>query len=109
MSLRRGPREHVYLIVIIIPLIALTLDKMLFAMQRSLFPSRYGGAGLLHSGVSLVFQGCDRICSRKHLTERAFEVAPPVPPEVSPPKMSDEAIKELVKGPLQVLMQMKRP
>lgn len=51
VSLRRGPREHVYLIVLIIPLVALAIDRLLYVVQRQLFPHRYGGAGLLNQGL----------------------------------------------------------
>lgn len=51
VSLRQGPREHVYLIVLIIPAVALAIDRVLFIIQRSLFPYRYGGGGLLNKGV----------------------------------------------------------
>ncbi|MCC6492118.1 MAG: ABC transporter permease [Pirellulales bacterium] len=51
VSLRQGPREHVYLIVLIIPAVALAIDRLLFVVQRSLFPYRYGGGGLLNHGV----------------------------------------------------------
>jgi NitT/TauT family transport system permease protein len=51
VSLRRGPREHVYLIVLIIPAVALAIDRLLFLTQRSLFPYRYGGNGFLNRAV----------------------------------------------------------
>jgi ABC-type nitrate/sulfonate/bicarbonate transport system permease component len=51
VSLRQGPREHVYLIVLIIPAVALAIDRVLFLIQRSLFPYRYGSAGVLNRGV----------------------------------------------------------
>jgi NitT/TauT family transport system permease protein len=44
-SLRRGPREHVLLII---PLVALAIDRMIFWVQKELFPHRYGGAGVLN-------------------------------------------------------------
>ncbi|HMO15745.1 MAG TPA: ABC transporter permease [Pirellulaceae bacterium] len=47
MSQRRGPREHIYLIILIIPIVALFIDRILFLIQRQLFPFRYGGKGLL--------------------------------------------------------------
>lgn len=50
-SQRRGPREHIYLIVLIIPVIALAIDRLLFRVQRELFPHRYGGSGLLRSAL----------------------------------------------------------
>jgi NitT/TauT family transport system permease protein len=45
---RRGNRENIYLILITIPLVALFVDRMLFWMQRELFPHVYGGDGYLH-------------------------------------------------------------
>jgi ABC-type nitrate/sulfonate/bicarbonate transport system permease component len=59
VSLRRGPREHVYLIIIIIPAVALALDRVFYMIQRSLFPYRYGGAGLLNRALRAVLHGWD--------------------------------------------------
>lgn len=50
-SQRRGLVEHIWLILIIIPFVALAIDRLLFAIQRSLYPYRYGGMGLLHGAV----------------------------------------------------------
>jgi NitT/TauT family transport system permease protein len=47
-SQRRGPREHVVLVLLIIPVVALVIDRVLFWIQRELFPYRYGGPGVLH-------------------------------------------------------------
>ena len=41
-SQRRGPQEHVYLILLFLTLVAYLLDRGLFALQRALFPYRYG-------------------------------------------------------------------
>jgi NitT/TauT family transport system permease protein len=41
-SQRRGPREHVYLILLFITLVAFLLDRVLYFAQRRLFPYRYG-------------------------------------------------------------------
>src|SRR5262245_40790611 len=51
ISQRRGPREHVLLILLIIPLVALGIDRLLFFVQAELFPYRYGGMGILHHVV----------------------------------------------------------
>lgn len=51
VSMRRGPREHILLVLVIIPMIALAIDRLLFWIQRELFPHRYGGIGLLHQGL----------------------------------------------------------
>jgi len=49
----RGPREGIYLIILIIPLVALGIDLVLFWIQRQLFPHVYGGPGWLQRGVRL--------------------------------------------------------
>jgi NitT/TauT family transport system permease protein len=56
-SQREGPREHIYLVLIIIPLVALALDRALFWIQRELFPYRYGGTGTLNKGMGLLLHG----------------------------------------------------
>ncbi len=53
-SQRRGNREHILLVLMLIPLVALAMDRALFAAQRSLFPHRYGGSGLLLAGARRV-------------------------------------------------------
>lgn len=47
MSQRRGPRAHIYLIILIIPVVAFLIDRILFAIQKGLFPHKYGGNGWL--------------------------------------------------------------
>lgn len=47
MSQRRGPRAHIYLIILIIPVVAFLIDRILFAIQKGLFPHKYGGSGWL--------------------------------------------------------------
>jgi NitT/TauT family transport system permease protein len=39
-SQRRGPREHIILVLIIIGVLAYTIDRVLFWFERGLFPSR---------------------------------------------------------------------
>jgi NitT/TauT family transport system permease protein len=56
---RRGPREFIYLIILIIPLVALAVDQVLFWIQRQLFPHVYGGAGWLNKLVRLCLHGWD--------------------------------------------------
>lgn len=53
-SQRRGPREHVILVLLIIPLVALAIDRFLLWVQRELFPHRFGGAGLLSQGIRAI-------------------------------------------------------
>jgi NitT/TauT family transport system permease protein len=59
ISQRRGPREHVLLILLIIPVVALVIDRLLFAIQAELFPYRYGGMGLLHKLVRAVLHASE--------------------------------------------------
>jgi ABC-type nitrate/sulfonate/bicarbonate transport system permease component len=51
MSTRRGPREHIFLIVLVVPVVAVVIDRLLYTIQRSLFPYRYGGRGVLNQVV----------------------------------------------------------
>ncbi|QDU97429.1 ABC transporter permease [Lignipirellula cremea] len=49
ISSRKGPREHIYLVLMLIPILALAIDRALFWIQAQLFPYRYGGDGMLNS------------------------------------------------------------
>jgi hypothetical protein len=44
----------VVLVLLIIPVVALVIDRILFLVQAELFPYRYGGAGILHRLVRAV-------------------------------------------------------
>ena len=46
-SQRRGKYEHIYLIILIIPILALVIDWFLFFIQRQLFPYRYQSRALV--------------------------------------------------------------
>ena len=94
---RRGLREHIYLIILIIPLVALLVDQFLYWMQRSLFPYQYGGMGLLNQGVRGMLHTWDDIKSfffRPGMPKPANAVAaagssstesrPTTPPEPGP-------------------------
>jgi ABC-type nitrate/sulfonate/bicarbonate transport system permease component len=52
MAQRRNLLPRVYLVLLLIPLVALALDRLLFLVQRQLFPYQYGGSGILHRGVA---------------------------------------------------------
>ncbi len=58
-SQRRGPKEHILLVLMIIPLIALVIDRTLFWIQKELFPHRYGGAGILNRGLRTLMHSWD--------------------------------------------------
>lgn len=57
ISQRRGPREHVILVLLIIPIVALAIDRSLYWVQRELFPHRFGGAGVLNQFVRMSLCG----------------------------------------------------
>jgi NitT/TauT family transport system permease protein len=44
---RLGKPEYIWLVLLIIPIVALVVDRLLFWVQRELFPHQYGGSGLL--------------------------------------------------------------
>src|SRR4029079_12214242 len=56
---RRQLREHIYLIILLIPLVALAVDLVLFWIQRQLFPHIYGGPGWLQRVVRVGLHGWD--------------------------------------------------
>ncbi len=56
-SQRRGPREHIILVLLIIPMVALVIDRLIYWVQRELFPHRFGGAGILNQVLRLVLHG----------------------------------------------------
>ena len=47
VSQRRGEREPILIVLVIIPLIAYAIDRALWWLQSDLFPHRYGGRGIL--------------------------------------------------------------
>lgn len=62
-SQRRNQKEHILLVLLIIPIIALCIDRALFWIQRQLFPYRYGSDGILHQLVRVLFNACDDLKS----------------------------------------------
>jgi len=51
-SQHRGPKEHITLVLLIIPIVAFGIDRLLYLVQKQLFPYRYGGAGVLQRIVT---------------------------------------------------------
>ena len=60
---KRGFREHIYLIILIIPVIALIVDQFLFWIQRQLFPHVYSGDGVLNYALRKVLHLWDDLKS----------------------------------------------
>lgn len=41
VSQRRGPREHIYLVLVVISMLAFTIDRLLWYAQKKLFPYKF--------------------------------------------------------------------
>ena len=57
VSQRRGTQTHIMLVLMLIPLVALAIDRTLFFIQCQLFPYQYGGAGILNRWVRSALHG----------------------------------------------------
>jgi len=64
VSQRIGPRAHIYLIILIIPVVAFLIDRVLFAIQKGLFPHKYGGNGWLLGIFRLFVNGWGDVKSK---------------------------------------------
>ena len=56
---RGGNKAVIILLVLIIPVVALAVDRVLFFVQRQLFPYRYSSRGYLHRGIGAMLRGCE--------------------------------------------------
>jgi ABC-type nitrate/sulfonate/bicarbonate transport system permease component len=54
---RRSHPTYILLVLMLIPLVALAIDRLLYWMQRQLFPYQYGGDGMLHHWLRAVLRG----------------------------------------------------
>jgi len=54
-SQRRTIPEHIWTILVLIPVLAVGIDRGIYWIQRSLFPHRYGGYGLLNRTFRWLF------------------------------------------------------
>jgi ABC-type nitrate/sulfonate/bicarbonate transport system permease component len=57
VSQRRGEREPILIVLVVIPLVAYGIDRFLWWLQCDLFPHRYGGRGLLPKIVRGLIHG----------------------------------------------------
>jgi ABC-type nitrate/sulfonate/bicarbonate transport system permease component len=60
ISQRRGDREPILIVLILIPLLAYAIDRALWWLQCELFPYRYGGKGRLRRLLHRVAAGGGR-------------------------------------------------
>jgi ABC-type nitrate/sulfonate/bicarbonate transport system permease component len=58
---RRGHRETILLVLMVIPAVALAIDRLLYVVQRSLFPHQYGGGGFLHNAWRGLMHLCEDV------------------------------------------------
>lgn len=64
LSQRRNEyREHIFLILLLITVVAVVIDRLLFWIQRELFPYRYGGTGLLNQALAALVHAWDDLKS----------------------------------------------
>ena len=73
ISQRIGPRAHIYLIILIIPIVAFLIDRALFAVQKGLFPHRYGGNGWLLNIVRSVAHAIGDVKSKFFAPKPPFD------------------------------------
>jgi NitT/TauT family transport system permease protein len=59
MAQRRSHGETILLILMVIPAVALLIDRTLFMIQKSLFPYQYGSVGILHSAWRGLMHGIE--------------------------------------------------
>ncbi len=69
---RRGHQETIILVLIIIPAVALVIDRLVYFVQKSLFPYQYGGAGILHDAWRGLMHGAE---SLKHMIVQPTKLA----------------------------------
>ncbi len=88
MAQRRQLLAVVYLVVLIIPLVALALDRLLLFAQRQLFPYQYGGRGVLHRGVGVLLRAWEDV---KSLVFRARPAPAGIQENPQPPSAAKDA------------------
>jgi len=60
VSQRRGEREPILIVLVVIPLVAYAIDRLLWWLQCDLFPHRYGGRGFLPRFLRRILHGVGR-------------------------------------------------
>jgi NitT/TauT family transport system permease protein len=80
-SQRRGFQTHILLVLMIIPLVALAIDRILYWIQRELFPHKYNSSGILRWCVRAALRGWEDV---KFLFFRVFFHRRPASVPLSP-------------------------
>ncbi len=87
MAQKRSRPTYILLVLMLIPLVALAIDRLLFWVQRQLFPYQYGGDGLLHRGLRTTMRAWEAFWA---IFFRPVDVAPTLFAQASA-KISDAA------------------
>jgi ABC-type nitrate/sulfonate/bicarbonate transport system permease component len=88
MAQRRMMPTRILLILMVIPLVALAIDRLLYWVQRQLFPYQYGGYGLLHRGLRVLLRAWEDFTM---LFRRPAQAAATPSAQTEPTKTSDAA------------------
>jgi len=88
---RRSHPTFILLVLMLIPLVALAIDRMRYWVQRQLFPYQYGGDGLLHEWLRTVLRAWEDLTSIFHTPP---EVATAALEQAKPSNASDVASPE---------------
>lgn len=89
-SQRRGIQTHILLVLMIIPLVALAIDRILFWIQRELFPYQYGGSGILRRGISGILRVWEDLKTAFLLLIGFHPPAAPKAPQLQAPSTTSE-------------------
>jgi len=83
LAQRRGHPAHILLILMIIPIVALAIDRLLYLVQTQLFPHRYGGRGYLLRCVQTALRGWEDL-KRLFFTAASADSFPAPRPKPKP-------------------------
>jgi ABC-type nitrate/sulfonate/bicarbonate transport system permease component len=81
---RGSNRAYILLILMIIPLVALAIDRALYLIQTQLFPYRYGGHGFLLRFIQMALRGWEDL-KRMFFTTVSADAFPAPRAKTAPP------------------------
>ena len=87
---RRGHQETIVLVLLVIPAVALVIDRLVFLVQKSLFPHQYGGNGVLHvcwRGMMHVAEGIKHLIVRPKSLDEIAARSPSAGSTIPPSEM----------------------
>jgi ABC-type nitrate/sulfonate/bicarbonate transport system permease component len=94
VAARFGRREPILLVLIVIPAVALAIDRTLYMLQKSLFPYQYASRGVLHhawrglmhalEGIKFLFVSSRPLDSAQQAALAAAKTQHPAPAKAAP-------------------------